>query len=97
MLLANPVNQLFGGNALTLGPQHDGGTVGIVGANVVAVVAPHVLVAHPDVGLNVFQQVPQVNGPVGRSEEHTSELQSRPHLVCRLLLEKKNKLYNYSY
>src|SRR5690554_7695262 len=25
------------------------------------------------------------------SEEHTSELQSRPHLVCRLLLEKKNK------
>src|SRR5690554_7753165 len=28
---------------------------------------------------------------VKRSEEHTSELQSRPHLVCRLLLEKKNK------
>src|SRR5436305_11037326 len=27
-----------------------------------------------------------------RSEEHTSELQSRPHLVCRLLLEKKNLL-----
>src|SRR5690554_4539062 len=33
-----------------------------------------------------------------RSEKHTSELQSRPHLVCRLLLEKKKKillLYNY--
>src|SRR3989442_1906617 len=31
-------------------------------------------------------------GPSGpRSEEHTSELQSRPHLVCRLLLEKKKK------
>src|SRR3989442_5913790 len=39
-----------------------------------------------------------VDGPEGghqdrlldrRSEEHTSELQSRPHLVCRLLLEKK--------
>src|SRR5207253_8695817 len=27
-----------------------------------------------------------------RSEEHTSELQSRGHLVCRLLLEKKNHL-----
>src|SRR5258708_25828713 len=27
-----------------------------------------------------------------RSEEHTSELQSPDHLVCRLLLEKKNKL-----
>src|SRR2546428_2008233 len=32
--------------------------------------------------------------PIGkkRSEEHTSELQSRSELVCRLLLEKKNKL-----
>src|SRR3989442_15834655 len=29
-----------------------------------------------------------------RSEEHTSELQSRPHLVCRLLLEKKKKKRN---
>src|SRR3989442_7615467 len=28
-----------------------------------------------------------------RSEEHTSELQSRPHLVCRLLLEKKKNIY----
>src|SRR6266702_8046609 len=29
--------------------------------------------------------------PVQRSEEHTSELQSRGHIVCRLLLEKKKK------
>src|SRR2546422_5516538 len=29
-----------------------------------------------------------------RSEEHTSELQSRLHLVCRLLLEKKNTNYS---
>src|SRR5690625_5583274 len=29
--------------------------------------------------------------PYARSEEHTSELQSRGHLVCRLLLEKKKK------
>src|SRR5256884_2643422 len=28
-----------------------------------------------------------------RSEEHTSELQSRPHLVCRLLLEKKKHIH----
>src|SRR2546429_4454766 len=33
--------------------------------------------------------------PAGRrSEEHTSELQSRLHLVCRLLLEKKKKIRN---
>src|SRR5436305_5975173 len=31
-----------------------------------------------------------------RSEEHTSELQSRPHLVCRLLLEKKKKISVHS-
>src|SRR5690554_7576668 len=31
---------------------------------------------------------------IARSEEHTSELQSRPHLVCRLLLEKKKKKKN---
>src|SRR5690554_7375194 len=29
---------------------------------------------------------------IARSEEHTSELQSRPHLVCRLLLEKKKHI-----
>src|SRR5436305_15084072 len=30
-----------------------------------------------------------------RSEEHTSELQSRPHLVCRLLLEKKKNKHQH--
>src|SRR6266536_6492414 len=35
---------------------------------------------------------PHCNGSRSRSEEHTSELQSRVDLVCRLLLEKKNKI-----
>src|SRR5438034_7744416 len=34
---------------------------------------------------------PTATGAVGRSEEHTSELQSHSDLVCRLLLEKKKK------
>src|SRR3712207_8513094 len=34
---------------------------------------------------------PALRGPDLRSEEHTSELQSRQYLVCRLLLEKKKK------
>src|SRR5207244_6962559 len=34
---------------------------------------------------------PTIRGGMGRSEEHTSELQSPDHLVCRLLLEKKKK------
>src|SRR5687768_17804390 len=41
------------------------------------------------VHLGAVDAIPQqLGGP--RSEEHTSELQSRLHLVCRLLLEKKN-------
>src|SRR5690554_7545410 len=52
-------------------------------------------------GYNIFVLGPDGAGKheavlrflAGRSEEHTSELQSRPHLVCRLLLEKKNIRY----
>src|SRR3712207_7814048 len=41
---------------------------------------------------------PGVRGrPGARSEEHTSELQSRQYLVCRLLLEKKNSTYTITY
>src|SRR5687768_17957598 len=36
-----------------------------------------------------FEQEADLSGLLDRSEEHTSELQSRLHLVCRLLLEKK--------
>src|SRR3989449_1917553 len=37
------------------------------------------------------------DGDLDRSEEHTSELQSRLHLVCRLLLEKKKKKKRRTY
>src|SRR3712207_6979073 len=47
-----------------------------------------VLICH---ALTGDQHVANVN-PVTRSEEHTSELQSRQYLVCRLLLEKKKKI-----
>src|SRR5436305_10272364 len=39
--------------------------------------------------LHVLARRYESTGASFRSEEHTSELQSRPHLVCRLLLEKK--------
>src|SRR2546422_6568927 len=57
---------------------------------------PHL--QHEPIRVNALQRA--VGGgrcePVGqdRSEEHTSELQSRLHLVCRLLLEKKKKHKN---
>src|SRR3989442_10668009 len=37
----------------------------------------------------MLRNAPEARFSSVRSEEHTSELQSRPHLVCRLLLEKK--------
>src|SRR2546429_3264769 len=40
-----------------------------------------------------FQATFDGSESTARSEEHTSELQSRLHLVCRLLLEKKKKQY----
>src|SRR3989442_4149269 len=43
--------------------------------------------------MRLAQSLIDFSGPQQRSEEHTSELQSRPHLVCRLLLEKKKTIY----
>src|SRR3712207_8910642 len=44
-----------------------------------------------DLGLGAGQQAALLQLEHPRSEEHTSELQSRQYLVCRLLLEKKKK------
>src|SRR5690606_41586035 len=47
-------------------------------------------VTWPEIGaIHPFAPVEQTKGYKARSEEHTSELQSRENLVCRLLLEKK--------
>src|SRR3712207_7877609 len=46
----------------------------------------------PHVPVEVGEAGPVHRAGVHRSEEHTSELQSRQYLVCRLLLEKKKKM-----
>src|SRR3989442_4478699 len=46
----------------------------------------HIWARHASIALDDL-----AHGSSLRSEEHTSELQSRPHLVCRLLLEKKKE------
>src|SRR5690554_7616128 len=48
-----------------------------------------------DAAGEAFDKAAKMLGLDYRSEEHTSELQSRPHLVCRLLLEKKKKKNKY--
>src|SRR5690554_7110940 len=47
--------------------------------------------SRPGKGIEPLSDVVLKRPGLPRSEEHTSELQSRPHLVCRLLLEKKKK------
>src|SRR5689334_23750028 len=64
--------------ATKLGKEEFGGRLGKGFCRLAAALAPPVRTAE------------SVNGGL-RSEEHTSELQSQFHLVCRLLLEKKNK------
>src|SRR3712207_7199008 len=63
----------------------------------------HLVPVHP--GVPVHQSLDRNGGEVvrahvrkaPRSEEHTSELQSRQYLVCRLLLEKKKKTNSIKY
>ena len=62
---AHAVNERLRADAFLLRTQHDGRAVGVVGANVVAFVAAHALEAHPDIRLNVFDQMPEVNIAVG--------------------------------
>src|SRR5687768_17815496 len=49
------------------------------------------IASDPDLVEDLGKRLHGVGHDVLRSEEHTSELQSRLHLVCRLLLEKKKK------
>src|SRR5687768_18186227 len=69
----------LGENQLVLGPGDEGMTIGRVDARLARECRD---LRDDRIGRAVV---------VERSEEHTSELQSRLHLVCRLLLEKKKK------
>src|SRR5690606_39454504 len=69
------------------------GEVVVLGQEMAAVERRHARIGH-DVGLEVQDplDIAQRHVEHHRSEEHTSELQSRENLVCRLLLEKKKKI-----
>src|SRR2546430_3468450 len=57
---------------------------------------PHADRIHPPAGSTHVRLTPRRSRP-GRSEEHTSELQSQSNLVCRLLLEKKKNTVRISW
>src|SRR5690606_41559547 len=67
---------------------------------------PEIVLLHPDGTFTAEVEVREAEGtgayaiatyPGSRSEEHTSELQSRENLVCRLLLEKKKLKRQHKY
>src|SRR2546422_2101596 len=64
---------------------------GVEGVAAAATAPADQLATRPDDEAGGSGRLRQLPPPVGRSEEDTSELQSRLHLVCRLLLEKKKK------
>src|SRR5207244_8412413 len=86
-------------------PIFDGGNAALHGAHAVEVLIELVLVVPgqfpaqvPGAAEDQIQHLPiervgrgDLSGVVERSEEHTSELQSPDHLVCRLLLEQKKQ------
>ncbi len=59
------VDQLLGRDAFLLRAQHDGRAMGVIGADVDALMAAQLLEADPDVGLDVFQHMPQMDRTVG--------------------------------
>ncbi|EKE16788.1 MAG: hypothetical protein ACD_10C00798G0002 [uncultured bacterium] len=65
MLAMHALDQGFRRNAFFFRPQHDRRAVRVVGANVPAFVAGHFLIAYPDIGLNIFNQMAKVNGAIG--------------------------------
>ncbi len=72
VLAVHARDQLLGGDALRLGLEHDGGAVRVVGAHAAAGMPGEALEAHPDVGLDVLHQVPQVDGTggIGQGARH---------------------------
>src|SRR5690606_17883116 len=90
------VSWLNGQGVENIEPMNTGGSIRLDGFTVTLVQAFH---SSGDLVNGVFAQLGHPNGiiieaegePTVRSEEHTSELQSRENLVCRLLLEKKKK------
>ena len=61
----DPLDQCLGGDAFGLGAQHDRGAMGVIGPDPLALIAGQALIAHPDIALNVLEQMPDVQGPVG--------------------------------
>ncbi len=66
-------DQFFFGAAFLAGTDHDRGAVSIVGTDVNAAVAAQLLEPHPDIGLDILHQVPDMDVPVGIRQRGRNE------------------------
>jgi hypothetical protein len=65
MLRLNGSNLLLGGHPVFFRFEHDRGTVGVIGTHINTVLATQFLEAHPDIRLDILQQMAQVDGAIG--------------------------------
>jgi len=79
----NAGDQGFWSDTFLFSPQHDGGSMRIVGTDVVAVMATHFLETSPDIGLDIFDQMPQMNRSIGIGQGARNQYFSfLRHAVC---------------
>ena len=65
VLAPYPGDKLLRGDPLLVGAQHDRRAMGVVGADVMHLMPAHLLEAHPDIGLDVLDQMAEVDAAVG--------------------------------
>ena len=73
VFLVHAGDQRLRRNAFLFGAQHDRRAVRVIGTNVSGLVADQVLEAHPHIGLDVFDQVTEVDGAVGVGQSRGNE------------------------
>jgi hypothetical protein len=84
-------DQLFRVMPSFSGAQHDGRTVGVVGADIDALVAAQLLEAHPHVGLDVLQHMAKVDRTIGIGQGAGDENLRGSDMVARLLIWLRGK------
>ena len=83
VLRAQPVDQRLRRHAFALGFEHGRGAVGVVRANVDALVAGHALETHPNIRLDVLEQMAEMDGAVGVRQCAGDEDSTHGLTACR--------------
>lgn len=87
-------DQRLGGDAVFLGLEHDRRAMGVIGADIMAVVAAHFLKAHPDVSLDMLDHMAKVDGAVcvGQGAGHKNLAFLGSHGIPNLVKSSKSPI-----